>query len=178
MEQEKFLKNKLYLALLGSFFGLYLVQMILSLAGIRGNVPVYVLAILFAMAAAMILAVGYLRRQLHPGAAVSFVHSGHDHGKGLPALFGKEAAVRSGLRPGGGRLSVGLGLRSVLGRDLFRGHGGHGPGAGQVDLPLVFQFAPQEGQVTVGAGRKISGNRSGTVDFLPKTCILCHRKIY
>lgn len=74
MEQEKFLKNKLYLALLGSFFGLYLVQMILSLAGVRGNVPVYVLAILFAMAAAMILAVGYLRRQ-HVLLTVAAVYS-------------------------------------------------------------------------------------------------------
>lgn len=63
MEREKFLKNKLYLALLGSFLGLYLVQMILSLAGVQGNALVYVLAILFAVVAAAILAVGYLRRQ-------------------------------------------------------------------------------------------------------------------
>ena len=63
MEQEKFLKNKLYLALMGSFLGLYLIQMILSLIGVRGNAVVYVLAILFAVVAALILAVGYLRRQ-------------------------------------------------------------------------------------------------------------------
>lgn len=63
VEQGKFLKNKLYLALLGSFLGLYLVQMILSLAGVRGNALVYVLAVLFALSAAGMLAVGYLRRQ-------------------------------------------------------------------------------------------------------------------
>ena len=63
MERERFLKNKLYVALLGSFLGLYLVQIVLSLAGVRGNALVYALAILFAIAAAGILAVGYLRRQ-------------------------------------------------------------------------------------------------------------------
>ena len=63
MEQEKFFKNKLYLVLTAVFLGLYLVQMILALANVRGGAPGYVLAVLFAVDVGAILAVGYLRRQ-------------------------------------------------------------------------------------------------------------------
>lgn len=63
MGQTAFFKNKFYLALLGSWLGLYIVQMILSFIGVRGTVPVYILAVLYGLSVALMLGVGYVKKE-------------------------------------------------------------------------------------------------------------------
>lgn len=63
MGQTSFFKNKFYLALLGSWLGLYIVQMILSFAGVRGTAPVYILAVLYGLTVALMLGVGYVKKE-------------------------------------------------------------------------------------------------------------------
>ena len=63
MGQTNIFKNKFYLALLGSWLGLYLLQMILAFAGVRGNTFSCVLAVLYGIVVALMLGVGYVRRE-------------------------------------------------------------------------------------------------------------------
>lgn len=63
MEQTNIFKNKFYLVLLGSWLFLYILQASLFLAGVQGNVLVYILAVVYALTVAVMLAVGYVRRE-------------------------------------------------------------------------------------------------------------------
>lgn len=63
MENRAFFKNKLYLALLGSWVLLYILQAVLALAGVLGGVFLYILAVAFALVTAAMLIVGFVRRE-------------------------------------------------------------------------------------------------------------------
>lgn len=63
MEQNGIIRNKLYLSLLCTWLGLYLVQMVLSFANVRGNVFVYILAVLNALVVAAVAVIGYVKKE-------------------------------------------------------------------------------------------------------------------
>ena len=63
MKQADFFKNKFNLALFCSWAGLYLLQMILSFAGIRGGVPSCLLAVLYAGVTGTMAFVGWWKKE-------------------------------------------------------------------------------------------------------------------
>lgn len=63
MEHNNIFKNKLYFSLLCAWLGLFLAQMVLSFANIRGSLPTYLLAILNALLVAAIYILGYVKQE-------------------------------------------------------------------------------------------------------------------
>lgn len=63
MEHNGLIQNKLYFSLWCSWLGLFLIQVILSFANVRGNAAVYILAVLNAIVVAAVAGIGYVKKE-------------------------------------------------------------------------------------------------------------------